>query len=85
MLYTFTKHLLYLLILLCNFFTAKISELETQLHDTQDDLNSLQDTLNKEMAELSARTRSELDRDKVQMEKRLQGLNKENERLKAEV
>ena len=65
-------------------FVAKIWELETQLVFTQDDLNSLQDNLNREW-ELWAHTRSEFDREKVQMEETLQGLNEENETLKAEV
>ena len=67
------------------FLVAKISELETNLRDTQEDLNVLQESFNQEISELSARTRRELDRDREQMETKIIALTRENETLKAEV
>ena len=65
--------------------SAKIQELENELSEAQDDLTSLQERLNDEVTDLSARTRHEIDTGRDEMNAKLLTLTKENETLKAEV
>lgn len=67
------------------YIIAKISDLETQLADAQDDLSNLQESLNQEVSDLSTRTKKEISRDRDSLEAKILALTKQNEALKLEV
>jgi predicted transcriptional regulator len=67
------------------FDAGRISDLESQLSEAQDDLANLQESLNQEVSELSARTKQEINRDRDGLDARIMALSKENETFKLEV